>query len=437
MKLDEAWIRAHLPESCAGQPIDCFSGEYLDGLTVMQAGERGGDDVAVYRARDQEDLRWWQLKQVCRFIHEKDPPPRKTWRYLRDHAEEGRWFYRERRHYDYDAIEDPRLYGFESFLRILHFAFPPDRWEEEVRDHVRLMNYWYKVPHWDYDREKLCFVEIGGSREHDGDGVEEPRPGSVLGFVEEAMEKHGKQDLKLAGELREEVHREALAIVRQTRPWVREVVDLHPVEDYFQETWDYPGRWYTVVAIPYGYGSRKALVDALVRQTLAANPAPPEGDDPFYPLIARYPGLAVDYILVKAEGRYLGYESHREALKRACETLFAPDEEGAAWEGSPNQAVGKRMPSGQLFSSDYPQGKLSYRKAFLYPPQGNRYTGMDFVRVNAALFPKGTKDLEVYEWSTDWSDYFDDGHEWWGTLCLTVYDPALRRFAVILASATD
>ena len=61
----------------------------------------------------------------------------------------------------------------------------------------------------------------------------------------------------------------------------------------------------------------------------------------------------------------------------------------------------------------------------------------DFDRLNAALFPEGTEGLEVYEWTTDWSEYFDEGREWWGTLCLTVYDKGMDRFVVILASATD
>ena len=78
MRLDEKWIRAHLPKEVANQPLDCFAGEYLDGLTVMHEGERGGDDVVVYRANNEEDLRWWQLEQVCRFIHEPDPPASKT-----------------------------------------------------------------------------------------------------------------------------------------------------------------------------------------------------------------------------------------------------------------------------------------------------------------------------------------------------------------------
>ena len=42
---DEKWVRAHLPEDLANQPIDCFAEEYLDGLTVMHKGERGGDGI--------------------------------------------------------------------------------------------------------------------------------------------------------------------------------------------------------------------------------------------------------------------------------------------------------------------------------------------------------------------------------------------------------
>ena len=83
------------------------------------------------------------------------------------------------------------------------------------------------------------------------------------------MPQYSEQDLKYAEEFREEIHKEALAIVRKTRPNITEVVDRHPVEDYFRENWEYPGKWYTIVAIPYGYKSRKALVDQIVRDTLS------------------------------------------------------------------------------------------------------------------------------------------------------------------------
>ena len=185
MKIYESWIREHLPKELANEPIDFFGSEYLDGLTVMQEGERGGDDVVVFRADNEEELRYWQLETVCRFIKEKNPPKRKIWRYYREYAENGQWFYSERKKYDYNAIEDPRLHGFESFLRVLKFGFPKERWEEKVKEYVCLMNYWYTVPHWDYDRKKLCFIEISDSKEHDGkDGIEEPRPGSVVKVID-------------------------------------------------------------------------------------------------------------------------------------------------------------------------------------------------------------------------------------------------------------
>lgn len=153
-------------------------------------------------------------------------------------------------------------------------------------------------------------------------------------------------------------------------------------------------------------------------------------DDRFFSMIAGHPELAVDYRIVKGID-YGGYESHRRALKTAFGSL---DEE---WSGDPGLATGTKIDASELFSSEDQHGKLSYRKAFLYPPHGTGCTGRDFDRVNEALFPNGTDRLEVYEWSTDWSDYFDDGHEWWGTICLTVYDRTLDRFVVIMASATD
>ena len=183
MRLDEKWIRAHLPKDCADEPIDVFPGYYLDGSTVMAEGERGGPDIVVYLAENEKELRYWQLEQIRRFVGKADHS--KTWRYYRDHAENGTWFYIEHRRYDYNAIEDPRLPGFERFLRNLKYGFPPDRWEAKVKEHIRLLNIWYSVPHWDYDRKNLRFVEISDSKEHDDQNmIEEPRPGSIIKIVD-------------------------------------------------------------------------------------------------------------------------------------------------------------------------------------------------------------------------------------------------------------
>ena len=70
------------------------------------------------------------------------------------------------------------------------------------------------------------------------------------------MEKYSEQDLRYAAEFRDEIHREALAEVRKVYPEVDAVIDRYPVESYFQEHWDYPGKWYTIVAVPGDCGGR-------------------------------------------------------------------------------------------------------------------------------------------------------------------------------------
>ena len=156
-------------------------------------------------------------------------------------------------------------------------------------------------------------------------------------------------------------------------------------------------------------------------------------DDPFYGLIAEYPDCVIDWCLVKNESAATGQTAHRQALLSASCKLFT-DGGRAIWRFDAAKADAKKILAEELFA---PAEKMNYRKAFLCPPYPNGYTDADFGRINAALFPNGTDALEAYEWTTDWSEYFDEGHEWWGALCCTVYDKSLNRFAVIMASATD
>ena len=129
-----------------------------------------------------------------------------------------------------------------------------------------------------------------------------------------------------------------------------------------------------------------------------------------------------------------GCEAHRLALQQTFQK-YVEDDWGVSYDVI--AARGKQIDAAELFAPARKAKELNYRGAFLHPPHGTGYTDADFDRVNAALFPNGTDGLEVYKWTTDWSEYFDDGHEWWGALCLTVYDKTLERFVVILASATD
>ena len=63
---DKEWIRSHLPEDIADQQVDFFTGMYLEGLTVKHFGELGEPDRTVFTAQNEDDLRYWQLENVCR-----------------------------------------------------------------------------------------------------------------------------------------------------------------------------------------------------------------------------------------------------------------------------------------------------------------------------------------------------------------------------------
>ena len=259
------------------------------------------------------------------------------------------------------------------------------------------------------------------------------------------MPEYSEQDLKYATELREEIHRNALARVKEVYPDADHVVDEYPADAYFQEVWDYPGQWYTVVGTPPGTGGKKDLTETIIRQTLEyyRNAGAVYTNKTFNRLIAEYPDIVCDYCLVNSYDQnantlgvfpYLGVDSHRLALECAFREL---SEGGDKWSYDTKAAKCRKLKSTALFAPTGGDNWLNYRKAFLCPPHGNSYTDRDFERVNDVLFPGGTECLEVYRWTTDWSEYFDEGHEWWGALCLTVYDKSLDRFVVIMASATD
>lgn len=80
---------------------------------------------------------------------------------------------------------------------------------------------------------------------------------------------YSESDLADAAGFRERIHAQALERVRLIRPEAEAVVDRYPAEAYLQQHWDYPGTWYTVAAIPESVKSREALIDTIVRETLA------------------------------------------------------------------------------------------------------------------------------------------------------------------------
>ena len=205
-------------------------------------------------------------------------------------------------------------------------------------------------------------------------------------------------------------------------------------------------------------------------------------EDAFYDLIDRYDPDSrehavgeVVYYLLRDDSPYSGQESHREALRSVFGILEeeSAEDRNRARELFGDDVADRMVPpvydtckaqaspltAGEFFycpniiRTDYygnvrydadwePNDEnfgttVPYWYALMEPVHGRRNRPEDFRKVNEALFPKGTDGLEIFEWTTDWSDYFDDGHEWYGSCCWTVYDRSMGRYAVMLVSATD
>ena len=81
---------------------------------------------------------------------------------------------------------------------------------------------------------------------------------------------------------------------------------------------------------------------------------------------------------------------------------------------------------------------MTYWWAFIEPPYGVPYSKEDFRKINHALFPvQFRNELEILSWNDDFSNYFDEGKEWWGTAMWSVYDKWMGRFVIIGASLTN
>ena len=102
----------------------------------------------------------------------------------------------------------------------------------------------------------------------------------------------------------------------------------------------------------------------------------------------------------------------------------------------------KEVPEKAVAMAEEDREKIGFVYAFLDPPysfmcgktifeKGNFF--LDFCRL---LFTDISQ-IEVYMWSTDSSNYFDAGKEWWGTFFWTVYNPYWDRYIGIVASTTD
>ncbi|SEC17062.1 hypothetical protein SAMN05216178_3705 [Pseudomonas saponiphila] len=114
----------------------------------------------------------------------------------------------------------------------------------------------------------------------------------------------------------------------------------------------------------------------------------------------------------------------------------------------------------QMVREDLEQeGPLALYRAFCQPPYGLRFPGgaeqarqaygqwLDLLGLDPEQQPhviNWVGNLEVdYQAPAmgphllPWSEYFDEGLEWWGVWCLTVWNPVRRTLSMLAASSTD
>lgn len=186
------WIMARLPKDIpedvityASKEIDNDFGGYVIGLQFWEYGERGHPNEPAYTAVDEDDLKLWLFERIVFTIALEmelinRSAQEKNWRYVRDHAEQGTWIYRENHQYQYNAIHDARKFRMEYELRLLHLVLPKARWLQKVEKYEGFMNKWFQIKHWSYDTNALCFREISDSMEYDTFGIQQPAEGSIL-----------------------------------------------------------------------------------------------------------------------------------------------------------------------------------------------------------------------------------------------------------------
>lgn len=198
-------------------------------------------------------------------------------------------------------------------------------------------------------------------------------------------------------------------------------------------------------------------------------------DHPAYKIINKYKynsAVIIDYIILQNESTNHSYEGHKKAAINAIK-IIAKRWDMYAHDRIANNTHCKNMKRKDFFQVVYNEAKMhgaeysleqffalpedpyyidkskitgvrswsvdqysQYAYAFLEPPYSNGYVIKDWERLNKVLF-SSKKDLEIYRWNTEWSNYFDDGLEWWGAHFWTVYDLKYNIFIVIGASATD
>jgi len=139
-----------------------------DGYFYIEDGDRGEINLSCC-SRNFEDIRWYLLTSVAGYAgqyyeltHRKSDE--KCWRYPRKFID-GKLILKQRLIWKYNAIHDTRKLWFEYEINALAKVADQARLTVFVNERTGLLNLWFDQPHWEFDWEKMTFVEISDSKE--------------------------------------------------------------------------------------------------------------------------------------------------------------------------------------------------------------------------------------------------------------------------------
>ncbi len=166
-------------------------------------------------------------------------------------------------------------------------------------------------------------------------------------------------------------------------------------------------------------------------------------------LINEYSELLLDYVLFSfSNDEYCGQKSHKKAVIEAISVFNTRGRVGNHLNHSyfyidENKMCCMKYNIEDFFYDNDTWGNsnfsyMTYWRAFSEPPYNIPYSKQDFRKINSLLFPiQFRNDLEIYCWNDEFSNYFDDGKDWWGTTLWSVYGKWTKRFVIVGASLSD
>ena len=163
-------------------------------------------------------------------------------------------------------------------------------------------------------------------------------------------------------------------------------------------------------------------------------------------------GGVVEYVFFEASDDAPA-QLHRAAAVAGIGVIARRHEPYYRVDWDETKLVGAKISFPEFWGSDDIAGKWindeyvtipnvdGYKTAFFCTPHGLRSPATKnhllFAEINRFVLGEDPNKAEIFAWSTNWSNYFDSGNEWWGAFFWTIRPAGSLSLQVVTASTTD